>query len=499
MGVRSLRIQEMKPLKVVIIDDEKPHFQLMKRAIGEKFPLASVDHFEEAGACLERLDEITPDVVITDYSMAAGMNGIEFIEALNRKNKDIPVIMITGHGNEALAVKAMKLGAWDYLVKVPRFYTLLSNVIEKVVRKQELKESLRKSEKRFRDLAESASDWIWELDAEGRYVYSNPAVQTILGYRPDYMLGKYFYDFFSQKERGALGPTTFQTMGQGKPISDLDNRYIHKDGRIIILEVRGVPLFDKAGNLVGYRGINRDITARIRGEEHIRGLTQQLMRAQENERQRLSHNLHDLVGQDLSALKIGLDTLFHDQPEVPSGPRQRVAQLSKMVHGIIVTLRDLAYGLRPTSLDQLGLVQTVHQYCDEFFARTGVKVDFFTAGIEDLKLDSDTDITLYRLIQEGLRNVKKHADATDATIRLVASFPNIILRVEDNGKGFDVQNRYVSALSEKRMGLGSMEERVAFLGGKMRIESRAMQGTKILIEVPIKGKKSGQKEDRSDC
>ncbi|MBW1926575.1 MAG: response regulator [Deltaproteobacteria bacterium] len=480
----------MKPLNVVIIEDEEPHFQLMKRAINKELPLASVDYFEEGYACLQRLDEISPDVIITDYLMP-GMNGIEFLKALNRENKDIPVIMITGQGSESIAVQAMKLGAWDYLVKTPDFFTLLPSVIEKVVRERRLKDTLGETERRFRDLAESTSDWIWEMDAEGKYVYSNPVVESILGYRPDEMLGKYFYDFFSQKEMETSAHTSLQAMAAGKPISGFDNCYIHKEGYVVVLEAKGVPFFDKAGNLLGYRGINRDVTARKRAEERIHSLSRQLMKAQEAERQRLSRELHDLVGQDLSALKMGLDTLFDDQPEDLPAMRQRVAKLSKIAHGTIMAVRDLAYALRPVGLDQLGLAQTIFRHCEDFSARTGVKVDFFAAGMEDLELDSDIEIALYRLIQEGLNNVKKHADATDAIIRLVASYPNIILRIEDNGKGFDAENRLASAINEKRMGLRSMEERVALLGGKMRIESRPMQGTKILIEVPCKGNSIG--------
>jgi PAS domain S-box-containing protein len=330
------------------------------------------------------------------------------------------------------------------------------------------------------------------MDAEGKYVYSNPMVESILGYRPDEMLGKYFYDFFSQEEMETSAHTSLEAMAAGKPISGFDNCYIHKEGRVVVLEAKGVPFFDKAGNLLGYRGINRDVTARKRAEERIHSLSRQLMKVQEAERQRLSRELHDLVGQDLSALKMGLDTLFDDQPEAFPAIRQRVTKLSKIAHGTIMAVRDLAYALRPIGLDQLGLAQTALRYCEDFSAKTGVKVDFFAAGIEDLRLDSDIEIALYRLIQEGLNNVKKHADATDATIRLVASFPNIILRIEDNGKGFDAENRLASAINEKRMGLRSMEERVAILGGKMRIESRPMQGTKILIEIPCRGNNIGQ-------
>ena len=132
------------------------------------------------------------------------------------------------------------------------------------------------------------------------------------------------------------------------------------------------------------------------------------------------------------------------------------------------------------------MVRTVFQYCEDFSESTGVKVDFFSAGVDDLKLDFDTEINLYRLIQEGLNNVKKHANAHRVIIRLVASFPNIILRIEDDGKGFNVKTRYVSAANEKRMGLQNMSERVGLLDGKIKIQSRPMNGTKIFIEIPHK-------------
>ncbi|MFZ0483905.1 MAG: response regulator, partial [Desulfobacterales bacterium] len=193
----------MEPLTLVIIEDEEAHFSLMKRAIAKEFPHASVYHFKEANLCLEQLDSIIPTVIITDY-LLPGMNGIEFLEALSQKNKDIPVIMITGQGDENIAVRAMKLGAVDYLVKSGDFFTLLPTVIEKVVRKNRLEQSLLKSEKRFQDMAENTSDWIWEMNAQGKYIYSNPVVKDIIGYSYDEVIGRYFYDFFSSENKELL-------------------------------------------------------------------------------------------------------------------------------------------------------------------------------------------------------------------------------------------------------------------------------------------------------
>ena len=487
----------MKPLKVVIIEDEEAHFQLMKRAIHKEFPLASVDYFEEGDACLQRLNEITPDVVITDYLMP-GMNGIEFLEVLNREKKDIiPVIMITGHGDENIAIQAMKQGAWDYLVKTSDFITLLPSVIKKVVCEKKLKEALRESEKRYKASFDNFIDAINIFSKDRRFLDVNKKLIQLSGYSKKELLSMKLEDLYPES---AKSPTEerIQKMLQGEEVPVFETYFLTKVGEKIPVEIGVSALKNCYGQEIVFQSSIRDITERKRAQKQVHTLSRQLMKAQETERQRLSRDLHDLVGQDLSALKMGLDILFDDQPKAFPAMRQRVAELSKMLLGTIMAVRDLAYALRPIDLDQLGLAKTALRHCEDFSAKAGVKVDFFAPGLEDLKLDSDTEITLYRLIQEGLNNIKKHADATDATIRLVASFPNIILRIEDNGKGFDAENRLVSAINEKRMGLRSMEERVAILGGKMSIESRPMQGTKILIEIPTERKESGQEENNCD-
>lgn len=475
----------MEKLKLVIIEDEAAHFDLMKRAFAREFPQIGVYHFDEAGACLEQLDAIEPYLIIADYLMP-GMNGIEFLQVLKQDKRDIPVIMITGQGDENIAVQAMKLGAWDYVVKSVDFFTLLPSIVQKVIRERRLKDSLQKTERRFLDLAENTPNWIWETDAEGTYTYSNPAVEKILGYRPEEVVGRRFYDFFPDELRQAQKLFCFAAMTAGGAALEFVNRFIRRDGQVVILETNAVPVLDKVGNLVGYRGIDRDITLSKRAEEQIRTLTQQLMKAQESERQRLSCDLHDVVGQELSSLKIGIDTLLDNQPEADPDMSQKVYHLSEMLQKTIMAVRNLAYTLRPATLDQLGLVQTVYEYTEDFSQRHGLQIDFIAAGMDDLVLDFDTSINLYRLIQEGLHNIKNHAEASNASIRLVASFPKIILIIEDNGKGFDVQGRLLASVQERRMGLWSMEERVALLGGKMKLESKPLQGTKIRIEVPCK-------------
>jgi signal transduction histidine kinase len=240
------------------------------------------------------------------------------------------------------------------------------------------------------------------------------------------------------------------------------------------------------------------IIERQQAEEHIHILTQELIKAQENERLKISRDLHDKVAQDLSTLKIAFETLFNDETALPSGLRQKVLETSRTLQSTITAVRDLAYDLRPPGLDDIGLIPALSMFCEEFTEKSGVKVDFQSAGMKNLQLDPDSEINLYRLVQEGLNNIGKHANAREATIKLFGASPNIILRIEDGGKGFDMEAWERTKDSEKRMGLRSMQERVSLLHGKMMIQSRPRVGTQIFVKIPYQENKHGPEKDYSD-
>ncbi|MBU0996301.1 MAG: response regulator [Proteobacteria bacterium] len=227
-----------------------------------------------------------------------------------------------------------------------------------------------------------------------------------------------------------------------------------------------------------------DITDSKRAEEQIHTLTQELIKAQESERQRIARDLHDKVAQDLASLTISCKTIFDHETDVSDELRKKVERFSTTLKNSISAVRELSYNLRPPNLDQLGLVQTIYRFCEDFSESNRIKVKFHSAGVNDLELDFDTEINLYRIVQEGLNNVRKHAKAENATIRFTAAYPNIILRIEDDGAGFDVKRRLGEALSEKRMGIRNMRERVYLLKGKFRIHSHESEGTKVIVEIP---------------
>jgi signal transduction histidine kinase len=231
----------------------------------------------------------------------------------------------------------------------------------------------------------------------------------------------------------------------------------------------------------------KHLKERKRSESQIRTLTRKLMTTQEDERRMISRELHDRVGQDLSGIKITLETLFDSQPAAAPEVRKKVMQLSRLIDRTIFTVRDLAYDLRPPGLDEMGIVHALAMFCEDFSEKTGIRTEYHSVGIEKMKLDFNAHINLYRMIQEGLNNIHKHAEASHAVVKLTAAYPYILLRIEDNGKGFDVEKRAAEIDSEKRMGLRSLQERTDLLGGTMFVTSKMGQGTKILIKLPHAG------------
>ena len=354
---------------------------------------------------------------------------------------------------------------------------------KKAIRCKQVEENLRRSEEKYKTLTTSSLTGIF-IHQDGKFVFVNDRFAKVHGYATEELLGKEYKALIHPDYREFIAERVSKRLkGESVPYH-YEVQRLKKDGETIwcemivaAIEYRGKPAI--MGNIV-------NITKRKQAQEHVRTLTQQLMKAQENERQRISRYLHDNVAQDLSLLNIGMETLFDDQPSVSVKIKQKSSELSKILKRLISAVRNFAYDLHPPSLDQLGLVRTVYQYCEEFAEKNQINIDFFAAGMDDLTIPFDTEINLYRIIQEALWNIKKHADAANVTLKMVASFPYIILRIEDDGKGFDINDRMVSAVKEKRMGLRSMEERVNLLNGKIKIQSRPAEGTKIVIEVPYK-------------
>jgi PAS domain S-box-containing protein len=373
---------------------------------------------------------------------------------------------------------------------ISRNRKMLCGVIRDITERKHAEDDLREREQIMNAIL-AASPVGVSLVRNQIIVTANRAMDRIWGYQEGSLVGESTKELYSDDEEYHRVGQEFYSEMKEKGIGHLETRWVTKDGRKIHCFLQGSPL-DPSDLSKGVIVAAMDITELKRAEDLVLNLSQMLMQAQEHERQMISHELHDSIAQNLSTLKIGCDLIFDDQAAIPHELKAKMAKYSNLLDQTITAVRNLAYDLRPPVLDEIGLVKALAVYCEEFCENSGVKVDFQSAGIHKLHLDSNTEIHLYRLVQEGLNNIRKHAHATRATIKMVGAFPNIILRIEDNGKGFDVTARELKLNKERRMGLRSMKERVKLLQGRMTIQSRPMKGTKILITYPFNSKNQSE-------
>jgi len=217
-------------------------------------------------------------------------------------------------------------------------------------------------------------------------------------------------------------------------------------------------------------------------ERVLKKLLNSVVTAQEEERRRISRELHDEMGQNLSSLLIGLSVL--EKTEACSKKEDIVGRMIKTVSEMITAIHDLALELRPTSLDDLGLIPALTQYILECPARLGIQVDYEIVGSNSKHLTHEAQITVYRIVQESLTNVARHSKASRANVILNQGSKSLTVIIEDNGVGFDLKELKSRDRKLKRLGLYGMEERAALIGGTFTVESAPGAGTSIFVEIP---------------
>jgi signal transduction histidine kinase len=212
-------------------------------------------------------------------------------------------------------------------------------------------------------------------------------------------------------------------------------------------------------------------------------LLQQMVTAQEEERRRIARELHDQMGQRLTALSLGLKSLENALPE-SSPAYERLQSLQRLTDLIGREVHQLARDLRPTALDDLGLHTTLLHYVEEWSERSGVEVDFHSAGLDRERLPLPLETTLYRIIQEGLTNVVKHAHAGRVSLVLQRTPEQVLAVLEDDGRGFDAEAVMDATDVDGHLGLLGMRERAALAGGTLTVESTPGKGTAIFVRIP---------------
>jgi PAS domain S-box-containing protein len=263
--------------------------------------------------------------------------------------------------------------------------------------------------------------------------------------------------------------------GQRQEGEDVRRR---KDGTQLHVAILGVPVSVPGGQFAIY-AIYRDITARINAEEASRTYNRRLIEAQEAERQRMARELHDEIGQILT----GAGMMLKLSKQLPPDQSQaRVAEAQSLLDDLIGRVRNLAVDLRPAILDDLGLIAALEAFFQRYSAQTGVQIDLEQHNVEGRRFESGTETAAYRIVQEALTNVARHAGAPTAVVRISASDETLTVIIVDRGGGFDPQ----VLSSRSSVGLTGMRERARVLGGHLTIATSA-EGTRISAELPLRG------------
>jgi signal transduction histidine kinase len=245
-------------------------------------------------------------------------------------------------------------------------------------------------------------------------------------------------------------------------------------------------LLRAVGNQIGMAIEKAQLWEQLQEKEKVRaGLLQKVISAQEEERKRIARELHDETSQMLTSLAVGLKLLegTPDQDRM----RAHAAELRELAASTIRAVGTLAFELRPSVLDDLGLVAAVGRYCRSLSQR-GLDVDFHVAGMEATRLAPERETAVYRIIQEALTNVVRHSEATEASVVLERRSDSILAIVEDNGRGFNVEQMLDSSMRDRSLGLYGMHERAALAGATLTIESTPGSGTSVFVETPIQSR-----------
>jgi len=348
--------------------------------------------------------------------------------------------------------------------------------------------SLRESEQRFRQLAENIREVFWMLDPRTqRVLYVSPAFESVWGRSCEsvYANARAFLEAVHEEDRPRVRAAYGDETEAEPPLED-EYRIVRPDGSIRWIRDRGFPIRDEAGQLYRVVRITEDITDRKRVEselqqsfEQLRALAARLQNIREEERTRVSREIHDELGQALTAIKMDLSSWICElTPEKAACP-PRAAAILNLIDSTIKTVRRISTDLRPGILDDLGLVAAVEWACEEFESRTGTEC-YLDLPKSDIATDRERATALFRIFQETLTNVARHAGATELRVRLAEEEKVLRLELRDNGKGLDVGG----LAPGESLGILGMRERALLLGGELTITGAAGLGTTVTARIP---------------
>jgi two-component system, NarL family, sensor histidine kinase UhpB len=457
------------PLKVLLVEDSEDDALLLVRMLRRGGYDPAWERVDTAADMEAALDGGSWDLIISDHSMPA-FSSLAALGLLRRKGfVDMPFIIVSGRIGEDAAVSAMKAGAQDYLMKDN--LARLNSAIEREIREADVRRERRQAEEKYRSIFENAVEGIFQTTVDGRFQTANPAMARMLGYEsPEELLGAITNIRDQLYVEPGRREEFYQLALRDGFVSGFEVKMRRKDGNLVWVSANARAIYDAGGGISGYEGTVENITERKLAEEALRQI-------RETERRRIARELHDVVLQDLTYALQSMQVLRW----MPEGV-DRAGETEKQVEALkraVGGLRDAIYDLRLESARERPLVRAVESIVElNRQIGEGCKFELIVEDGFPATISGPGGVEVARVVQEALANVRRHSDARHAVVTLSMVDDEVLVEIEDDGRGFGPETSY-------GMGLTGMRERVLVLGGELEVEGREGVGTRVFLRVSL--------------
>jgi PAS domain S-box-containing protein len=359
-------------------------------------------------------------------------------------------------------------------------------VADDITHRKQAWDALRAGEARKRAIMEAALDAIVTIDHEGQMVELNPAAAKVFAHSRAKLVGQSFLEVIPDSLRPWFqqGLTRCFTGDKGPSLgSRIEVPALRADGSrffaeftITRIRLEGQPMFTI---------YCRDITQRKRADSELRSLSQRIISAQEAERSRIAQELHDGVNQLVASVKMRLHKVQENLPDLKPAAAEILSRCDRLLVKILEENRRIAHNLRPMDLDQLGLAAACSSFTADVQSRSNLLFEcHVSAQVQQLR--GETGLHLFRIVQEAINNIEKHARAKNVILHIRFQGGSVILKIQDDGRGFDLKTLKTGVKRRHGLGLTNMRERALSMGGTCEITSVPGRGTMIVVRVPLK-------------
>ncbi|SJZ68699.1 hybrid sensor histidine kinase/response regulator [Sediminibacterium ginsengisoli] len=474
-------------LLVLLVEDDPFDAELVKRSLSQGGMDAELVVISNEEDYVRELQSRLFDVILSDHSLPR-FSSVKALSLLNRIRPDIPFILVTGAMSDEFAVSILKEGATDYLLKsnLSRLPVAINAAIqqkEAIRKKNDAEKELRLSEQKYKVLFENNPMPMWMLSRKTLNVIDvNEAAINHYGYPREVFMQLNAVDLRPAEDVEQYLAHVKKEMAAGTRSSGVW-RHMKANGDVIFVDIFASDFIyaDEPVRLV----LANDVTDKMHGRKmleesyaEIRRLADHLQNVREEERVSMAREIHDVLGQMLTALRFDISMVRTNVKE--DQHREKLSDAVTMIDDIIKTVRKIATQLRPLLLDDMGLGAAIEWQNTEFSQRTGIECRFYEECSDALTdLNRDVAIGLFRIFQEVLTNISRHAKATYVHTVLSCNEHYIMLNIRDNGRGFDPQE----VKKKKTLGILGMKERVLSMNGHMQLDSMPGEGTTVAIKV----------------